>query len=370
VSGQQNSAVPSEDRRLLLRAALLDGEPGRAAFALWRSRQDLADLEPVSYRLLPLLYRNLERLDVKSADQGRLQGIYRHAWYANQRLIHAVGPGMQLLGDAGVPVVLLKGAALIASSTDGDVGVRPMEDVDVLVPAGDAMRAHDALTAGGWVCQESWDPAHLYRWRHSSPYYGPGGAQIDLHWRPLYEPGSVGTLWEAVTPARLGSKDVLVPSAPHQLVVTAGHGLGWGPSSLRWIADCALLVRRLDDEGWDQLVDAAQAARLGSTVAAALGIVADALDLGLPRNPMVALRRQRSRPSERLALAHKVRGLGFAKGFLASAEYSSRSRNAPHEPRISMLEHSLLHRDVTPWGLGAYVVRRSSEYALGRLRRR
>ncbi|RZS91443.1 putative nucleotidyltransferase-like protein [Motilibacter rhizosphaerae] len=366
---ERNSALPGAERRLLLRAALLDGDTGREAYAEWRRHHDPTDLEPVSYRLLPLLYRNLERLGVEAPERARLQGVYRHAWYANQRLLHAAGPGLRLLAGAGIPVVLLKGAALVATSTGGDVGVRPMEDVDVLVPAADAVRAHDALVAGGWHWYEPEPPEDARRRKQSSPYVPESGTQLDLHWRPLWEPGSTGTLWEAVVPATLAGAEVLVPSRAHQLVVTAAHGVGWHPSPLRWIADCALLLRGIDEAGWDELVAAARAARMGGTVAAALDVVGDVLDLELPAGTMQALRSQRGGPVERVALGSKVRGPGPGAGYLASLEYAVRSRRADDTGRIGAVEHLLLCDGGTRREIAARLVRRTGELAGARLRR-
>jgi len=55
---------PSPVEQLLLRAALLDGEEAITAWQAWITAVDLSNVNPGSYRLLPLLYDNLNRLGV------------------------------------------------------------------------------------------------------------------------------------------------------------------------------------------------------------------------------------------------------------------------------------------------------------------
>ena len=52
-------------------------------------------------------------------------------------------------GEAGVPVLPLKGAAL-ADAVHGDIGARESSDIDLLVEPGDLDRAASALTGLGW----------------------------------------------------------------------------------------------------------------------------------------------------------------------------------------------------------------------------
>ena len=63
---------PGPREALLLRAALFEDERGRSAWRAWRAEADLDNIDQASFRLLPLVYRNLERLGltarVKVAD--------------------------------------------------------------------------------------------------------------------------------------------------------------------------------------------------------------------------------------------------------------------------------------------------------------
>ena len=67
------------------------------------------------------------------------KGVHRFAWARNQILLAQVMPVVASLEAAGVPTLLLKGAALVADQRQ-DAGMRQMSDIDVLVPS-------DAVTA-------------------------------------------------------------------------------------------------------------------------------------------------------------------------------------------------------------------------------
>src|SRR4051794_33088149 len=56
---EKPSPIPSPRQTLLLRAALMCGERSVQAWHGWREGGELDDLDPASFRLLPLVYRNL-----------------------------------------------------------------------------------------------------------------------------------------------------------------------------------------------------------------------------------------------------------------------------------------------------------------------
>ena len=132
----QRAAVwmPDRDQLALLRASLWTGERALDAWGEWRRAEpDLDVIEKGSYRLLPLLYRNLGPQLADDPDIGRLKGIYRRSWTVNQIGLRIGRQGIDALRGAGLDVVALKGAALLDSAYH-DRGARPMGDVDLAVP--------------------------------------------------------------------------------------------------------------------------------------------------------------------------------------------------------------------------------------------
>jgi hypothetical protein len=136
----------TSQQTLLLRAALLDGPTALDAWQAWKSNIDIDTLDPGSYCLLPLLYRNLQRHTIVDPLMDRFKGVYRKTWYQNQVLFHHMAGVLRALHAAGIPAMLLKGAALIQLHYT-DAGLRPMADFDVLVPREQAMPAIEVLRA-------------------------------------------------------------------------------------------------------------------------------------------------------------------------------------------------------------------------------
>src|SRR5690606_24770916 len=113
------------------------------------------------------------------------------------RLLEVVG----LLDDAGIPVMLSKGAGL-AAATYGSFVERPMYDLDLLIRPEDADRGWDVLRAAGWTHNEVECPAEFYKGHyHLPPLDDPSGTglAVELHTRPWQGPVELTpeAMWEA-----------------------------------------------------------------------------------------------------------------------------------------------------------------------------
>ena len=133
---------PNGSQELLLRAALCPEDEAIAAWGQWRQRNDLVEthLDQGSFRLLPLVYRRLQDLGHEDAWGARLKGIYRHAWSFNQSLFHEASRLIEQLRWRRIDALILKGAALSVLYYR-NAAVRPMADVDVLVPGAQVREA-------------------------------------------------------------------------------------------------------------------------------------------------------------------------------------------------------------------------------------
>src|SRR5438128_1437941 len=141
---------PSPAQELLRGAALIEGPRGRAAWAELRMTLDVDTIDYASHAVLPLLYRRLKDAGIDDPLLGLFKGIHRYNWARNQALLEAFVPALRQLHDAGIPLALLKGAALTAT-TYADPGLRAMADVDVLVPTAARRAAIDVLAAAGLI---------------------------------------------------------------------------------------------------------------------------------------------------------------------------------------------------------------------------
>lgn len=316
-NGRANPASPwpSPHELLLLRAALREGS---AALDAWRRfgavHPGIEHLDYNAYRLLPQLFRNLRTLDPEEPALGRLKGVYRHAWYANQQHLRDGAEAVALLQAAGIDVMLLKGAALIALY-HRDAGVRPMEDVDVLVRPHEAEHAVEVLSAIGWAPIERRPVSELMRFRHAVDLGRGDRGALDLHWSALFPRSWDAELWDDATPVSLRGVQTLAPSPTDQLLLACAHGLGWSPAPLRWIGDAMLVLRSAGDQiEWRGLVMRARARGVRLDVADALEFLDAEFSLALPPGLVMELRRPRAGAGERVL--HRVKVAPQRRGAL------------------------------------------------------
>src|SRR5690606_38256476 len=79
--------------------------------------------------------------------------VERLAGFRMAHLEQRLHEALALLGDAGISVVALKGAA-VALTLDRSFQARPMSDVDLLLCPEDAQRAWEALRQADWTSPE------------------------------------------------------------------------------------------------------------------------------------------------------------------------------------------------------------------------
>lgn len=287
---------PSAEQLLVLHAALDPPEPARHAWESWRAAVDFDDIDHGSLRLLPLVYRNLgaEAFDREVA--GRLKGMYRLAWTRNQVLFRRAADAIGHLSGAGIETMVLKGASL-SLLTYENAGVRPMDDVDVLVPFGRRGDAVETMRAAGWRPEkedaESWARVH-----HSMGIAGPEGGSLDLHWFSLWQPARDEPLWRSAVALELSGVQTLAPCAADQLLLACVHGTPWSPlPPFRWIADATTVIRSAGDGlDWDRVVSEAERRRLTVASAAALAYLREEFGAAVPET---VLDRLRSAPTSR-----------------------------------------------------------------------
>jgi len=347
-AGRRGSGLPNPEQRLLLAAALLPGEPARAAYRAWSAAVALDDVDPGSFRLLPLLAHNLA--DLAEPDLVRARGVVRHTWSKNQRMLARGGVAVAALAAAGVPVMVLGGAALVPRHYPS-AGHRPMNDLDVLVPGDRAGAARDAIAACGWRPVLPLLPSHLPH-LHRVAYTDGAGCAVDLHWHalPACRGEDEAMLWENAEPL---TTPALAASAPHPtelVLLTAAGALGGGtPPPVQWAADLyrvlAVDAARVD---WERLVRAGE--RLGCTLrlARSLGFVAAELGAPVPATALAALAAARHDRGEVCELGARAALPGAARGLLV--HWLDHARLHPDESALRRLR-TFPARLAAIWGL-------------------
>jgi hypothetical protein len=200
-----------------------------------------------------------------------LRGARRATALRNTLLLETMGRAQATLADHGIASRPIKGAALLRSATVSDPGVRPMGDVDLLVPERHAAAALRVLAGAGfrpWTAIDDATPV----WADAVSLDAPPAAggfvgTIDLHWRigrgalRFGSPGLEGALLAGDGP---------VPRAEPHLVHVAEHLLRH-LRVLRHLCGLADLVHLSQVVArWDEVVAIAARGPLAPGVAALL----------------------------------------------------------------------------------------------------
>lgn len=299
---------PTPTQRLLLRAALCHDAQAVDAWTRAQREIDLDQLDAGSIRLLPLVYRNLERAHVRDPRMGRLKGVYRHAWYANQLRLRDAAAVAGELTRRGIEPMLLKGAALTLLHYR-DHGLRPMDDVDVMVRTADWSRAVNALAELAWRPRVAITPERVAA-THGMELADAGGRHLDLHWHLLPDhcwPAADDEYWARARHVDLHGVRVAVLDPTDQLFHTCAHGVKWERlPPLRWIADALAILRdptvSID---WERLVDLGVRRRVVPALRDALGYLSTEMAAPVPESARHAL--ARARVSRVEAWEHRLR---------------------------------------------------------------
>jgi hypothetical protein len=105
------------------------------------------------HQTLPLFYRNLKALgfsDIPSDVEAHFKTAFKMNAIRNVLLVQELRRVLTLFGDAGIPVIPLKGVAL-AERFYGDASLRVCNDVDILVPRTSVIRGLRLLFSNGYA---------------------------------------------------------------------------------------------------------------------------------------------------------------------------------------------------------------------------
>lgn len=146
------------DEFLLYCLRVVPNEAGDGRLATLSSTDwDVLIAESARYDLAPLLYHRLRTLHAEIAIPAkvvaRLRQLYLQSAGRAMHMYHELGKVLERLRQANIPVIALKGAHL-AELVYGNIALRPMGDVDVLVHKDDLIRVEAVLLGMGYASTE------------------------------------------------------------------------------------------------------------------------------------------------------------------------------------------------------------------------
>jgi len=269
---------------------------------------------PAFASLLPLIYYTIPHaaLSLSEAARERCAQAYYRTVARNTLLYQELASILEALSDAEIPVVVLKGAAL-ALTLYPSIGVRPMGDVDILVPRARLPEALACLKGLGYA---ETTPEMVPGFNRAMGHHvGLDGGRdiplhVEVHWtlaageHDQHAP-SMAWFWDQTEEWKLegggwkGESILRSPSSVFQLTPTAhllylaAHLMlqhGGAQAQLIWFYDIDLMVRReagrLD---WGELLRRAKEFRWAAALHAALQGAQDRFGTPLPRGFLDAL---------------------------------------------------------------------------------
>jgi hypothetical protein len=296
----------------LLRDLLGSGpgtKPGKALAAL-----DSASIERLrQHRLGPWLFAEAARRGLEErlppAAWGSLRQDYLIALQDAAREEEELYLVLQALAGAQVEPILLKGADLRLRLYP-EAAVRPVADLDLLIPAEQLSRAQAALTAQGYRLT-SWyhdpRPGYWRRFGHALDYWRPpAGLLLDLHWQILAVGGYYRLPYRLLRPAAAArdfrdlSVRLLAPE--HLLILLCLRACNDRFQSVFQFLDLALALFRLELD-WPWLVQETSRLKCQRPVYLVLRALAPLFPQAVPWQVLAKLRRYLPPWPERLALS-------------------------------------------------------------------
>lgn len=221
------------------------------------------------HRFAPCLYYSLGKAGLLSllptGTRDRLAAAYQRSTLRGLSMQRDMIRTNRILEQAGIAHLFMKGA-YVAQFAYPELGLRPLRDIDVLVPRAQAIAGFEALLANGLERKPAHlgDPAaHLGDRKHLPPLKIPGGATVEVHTRtispsPMLKNGSEQGIYETLAPRQVqrdvagsslpfeGTEDLLLHLAVHAAI---DHQFNNGPlivSDVGWLLETHTI-------GWPRL---------------------------------------------------------------------------------------------------------------------
>lgn len=259
-------SFPTAKEEMLLKLLLGESRDLAKDFEEWVREVPFDDIDYATMGLLPMLYLELhEKIDHPLLK--KIEGLYRLAWVKNQLLLKEVAPVLKEFSNAGIDVILLKGAALFLTAYKSP-GARFVEDVDILIKDADLEKVSAILYAAGWMSpMVPTESAPTHHSRREFPFT-KDGKRIDLHC-VLFSPDEMLSSWELLTIQGTGHPmgyaalreraqkvylhevPVWVPSPEDMMLHIIAHGAPLNVlRPFRWVID-AISIMRTSTIDWE-----------------------------------------------------------------------------------------------------------------------
>jgi hypothetical protein len=274
----------------------------------WESIAALAEMEGVS----GLLYSHLKNLGLlstlpKSFTQS-IESAYHQTKHRTLGIVAEAERLSQGFEQAGIQVIALQGLSLL--SIYGDLGLRYLDDVDLMVRESDKNHLKALLREDGYQNPIDVYPDLLHK----------EGLKIDIHThvlnldriraRSYLFPEDLTPMWERAIPIFDQTDGILILDPYDNFIALAAHVLKHSYSRLIWLVDLRELLLKLakSNVGWDRIIERSRFWKQEKVVLYALTLMEGIFSMKAPFWVKSALGIQKLNIFERHLLRLKLRG--------------------------------------------------------------
>lgn len=253
-----------------------------------------------------IIYRQVKECNTSPPALHSLENAYHAVLAANIRMLNAMEDLEAPLAAENISLMVFKGAALM-ENVYADPGMRPMEDIDILVRPDDRQEVEQVLGNLG------------YRRDENYPYmFSKNGICIDLHGHPVHAdrlagrkailPMDINLVWTDSLPWRSGTDHIRRPCDADHLILMSHHMIKHSFSKWIWLHDAYMLLKGFGDADWREFARKTRQCRQEKPVAVMLYMTDKVFNVRAPeRSPFADWVKQLSF-LERAILNIKVRG--------------------------------------------------------------
>lgn len=251
--------------------------------------------QSVRHGVAPLLYQRLEKLgpsaNIPDSIVQRLRGIYLHSVVRNTLLYHELSKVLGILQNDGIPVIVLKGAAL-AELIYQNIALRPMSDVDLLVKGKDIWKIDKVLSQLGYESNTFLLSKRHAQWIQHITYTNRV-IHVEIHPK-IYELPNLNP-WINASPATIASTDTLILGSEdfllHLCLHVDRHFRKDGSTNLIWWCDIAEFLKHYHKElNWDYVTRIAKKHQVEGAIHRILHVVNEWFDGHAPANVLSQLK--------------------------------------------------------------------------------
>ena len=246
-----NIGIDNFTRHILLAALCLDKEKALSHFekvklALAKidteTNRAILNLEDDTKKLLAQVYFNLKDVDDSLLEQFKID--YKANTLNGKYYLNIAAQIARVFESNRIPYMFLKGIPIVLQ-THQNFGVRPMTDIDVLVPPEKLEMAMQILVEQFSMKIRNYDLAFYHNnIIHAITLRRAANLQVDLHFYFhdfAYHTIHDNQLWATCQKVQLSSSQLgFIPSPSFLLYRTLIHGLDG--KAHRWVTDCVALV--------------------------------------------------------------------------------------------------------------------------------